>query len=348
MKILLVEDNADKAKLVRESLQERLTEASVEWSVCSNATAAKRELQASSFDLMILDVALPLRAEDEPSRSGGVDLLKEVLTRQQYHRPSHVIGLTAFEDIYQLSAATFDAELWSLVYFSPSSDEWADRIAAKVRHIAKVLSTKAGKSRLEPVDIAIVVAVPDELEQVRANGWQWKAIEVTDDATMYFEANYSRNNGSTGRAILAKTPIMGMSAASILATKLALQFRPKNLVMPGICAGDSSEVVLGDLIVGNPVWDYGSGKHVGNAKSANFEPAPYQKSISSQARGMLERLSEDTEFFRAAHAEFRGAKPASPSRLHIGPFASGAAVLANKSLFAEIQDKQHRKLIGID
>lgn len=347
MKILLVEDSPAKAKQVITGLQSEISDA--EWHVdqAADSTSAKRMLRTQYYDLVILDIAIPLRASEEADSTGGIKLYREVLTRDVYKRPGHVIGLTALADVYEDSASAFDPELWSLIYFDSGSEVWLDRLATKVRHI--LLAERARRAEIaSKFDVAIVVAVPDELDQVKRNGWHWRQHEVDGDATVYFAAEFPRSDGKFGRALLARAPLMGMSAASILTTKVGLLFRPRTLVMCGICAGHSGQVSLGDLIVANPAWDYGSGKHVGDEAADRFEPAPYQIPLSTRVRGLVERFGGDTAALDSIWESFPGPKPTARPRLHIGPFASGAAVLANRSLFSLIQDQQHRKLLGID
>lgn len=347
MKILLVEDSAEKADRVRSGLHDEVPEGGYELIVADDANAAKRALRADYFDLVILDIALPLRPGDEVRPEGGIELLEEILARTIYKRPGHVIGLTAKSDVYELAVDRFSTETWSLIYYDVTSDSWLERIARKVRHVLAAESSRVS-TKPNQVDVAIIVAVGDELEQVKRNGWEWSSQDVPGDAALYYRAEFRRLDGSKGSAVLAKAPLMGMSAASVLATKLGYQFRPRTLVMTGICAGDSGEVQLGDLIAASPVWDYGSGKYVGDESNDTFEPAPYQIQISSRLRGLLERLDERHDLLEKVWNDFPGSKPSSRPRLHVGPFASGAAVVANKALFAKIQIQQHRKLIGLD
>ncbi|HTM81612.1 hypothetical protein [Asticcacaulis sp.] len=88
--------------------------------------------------------------------------------------------------------------------------------------------------------------------------------------------------------------------------------------------------------------------NTGDEKSDLFEPAPYQHTLSSSLRGAIERLAEDQDFLESIWKAFPAKKPMGRPSVHVGPFASGAAVVANKALFATIQAQQHRKLLGLD
>ena len=347
LKVLIVDDNQEKLDSVVNGLAHVLPEQSLEIAVARDAAAAKRLLKINSYDALILDVALPNQTGAEPDRQGGVNLLREVVQRSIYRKPQHVIGLTGYADIYDIAGDVFEKEMWSLLYYDRSSDIWLDQLAGKLRHIA-IASAVDSRREEGAVDVCIVVAVQDELSQFINMGWTWERFDVPRDATMYFRATFEREDGRRGSAILAKGPLMGMSSASILATKMGYLFQPKCIVMGGICAGDSEQVSYGDLIVASPVWDYGSGKHVAESKGGQFEQSPFQISTSPRIRGAVERLSTHVDLLQRLHGSFPGAKPPAMLRIHIGPFASGAAVVANKKIFETIQDQQHRKLMGID
>ena len=149
--------------------------------------------------------------------------------------------------------------------------------------------------------------------------------------------------------IATRSHIMGMAAASALTTKIGFTFRPRIVMMIGVCAGDSGETQFGDLIAGSPVWDYGSGKLFELDEHAEkFEPAIYQITLTAEMRGLVDRVSQRSDALRELRNNFQGEKPRADPKVIIGPLASGAAVVASRSRFKDIQDHQHRKLVGIE
>ena len=118
--------------------------------------------------------------------------------------------------------------------------------------------------------------------------------------------------------------------------------------MTGICAGVRGETNLGDVVVANPTWDYGSGKYSTDKDGKEvFEQSNYHFGLSSRIRGLLEPLEGETEYLSEVRKRFSGDKPDTVTRLHIGPFASGAAVIARTEIMLWIKN-QNRKLIAID
>jgi nucleoside phosphorylase len=140
---------------------------------------------------------------------------------------------------------------------------------------------------------------------------------------------------------------MGMPAAAVLATKMILRFAPEVVAMPGIAAGVRGTVEIGDVMVADPAWDYGSGKWVDRDGIPGFETAPHQVGISPAVRTALTLLAEDALTLTRIQTEWQG--DPSPTRLQvrIGPVASGAAVLADRENVQRIL-AQNRKAIGVE
>lgn len=342
-KILIVDDDLGKVQQIRSALS-AAGNGSVEIGSVGNVIEAKKILKVTKFDLVILDVALPIRDQDEPTRDAGLSLLREIQTRPGYQVPHHIIGLTSYQDIYTDVADHFAAHLWSVLLYDPSSEGWSDQLAAKLRHIESVQSAPIIETH---VDLCVVTALSDpELDAVLKLKWGWQVHREAGDATVYHKGTYSRRDGATGTVFAARAGNMGMASSAVLAMKMAARFKPRVLAMVGICAGDSAETSLGDIIVGNPCWDYGSGKHRIEGSAQVFEPAIYQLPISARTRGLVEEASQRVALDEIS-AAYAGEQPTTRLRVHVGPLASGAAVLADDAAYAAVK-KQHRKLIGID
>jgi len=341
----IVDDDAGKRRDIAEVVR-AVTGAAVSLREAASMAATRRLLQSEQLDLLILDIAIPELEGGDPRSDGGIALLDEVISNVRFTVPAQVIGVTAREDVYETAAARFGSELWSVLRFDRASVEWREQLSAKLRHIMRL--------RASPVaipanyDIGIVVALRSpELESVLALPWSWTPAEQPGDPTIYQSGRFRRTNGTEGRAVVARAGQMGMPAATALATKLGLAFRPKLIAMVGICAGNKNDVTIGDVVAANPVWDYGSGKYTTRDNKEVFEPAPYPLALSSRVRGILEQLEGESEALSRLRTAYKGSPPRHMPRLHVGPFASGAAVIARAALVQQVQ-MQHRKLLAID
>jgi nucleoside phosphorylase len=116
--------------------------------------------------------------------------------------------------------------------------------------------------------------------------------------------------------------------------------------MVGICAGVRGKVEIGDIIFADPVWDYQSGKVVKQGDVLQFDIAPHQVAPAESLRARFEQMKSDSRWL----ADIRAAWPLrrdSDPRLHIGPVASGSAVLADGDSLVDVRSQQ-RQLLGVD
>src|SRR5262249_38488785 len=112
-------------------------------------------------------------------------------------------------------------------------------------------------------------------------------------------------------------------------------------------AGMKNDCDLGDVIVADPSWDYGSGKYIRKDGSPEFLLAPYQINLNRSLQSKLFLMSQDQQTLDEIRRQWQGKPPKSVLRMHLGPVGSGGAVLAD-SVVCESVRVQHRKVIGID
>lgn len=345
--VLIVEDDQEKLRRVTKCLQDALSTEAHEIENARDTISAKARLRERRYDLLILDISLPNRPEDSPSQSGGIHLLNEVVDRSElYNIPQHIIGLTAYADLRELAATTFEEELWQIVQYDASSDNWMRQIQRRVRHIA--LAARPGQpQKTFDVDLCVVTALhKPELSAVLNLDWSWELYEESDDSTIYHKGVVRRRNGN-GTVVAAAAERMGMTASAILATKMIMRFRPRYLAMVGITGGVRGRCQLGDVIVADPCWDWGSGRWQTDGSGRVFAASPHQVGLDASMRGKLALMATTQSCLDDIKANWRGAKPANSLQMHIGPAASGAAVLADSLTTEEIK-RHHRKLIGVD
>lgn len=137
IKILIVEDDSNKLQKITQSL---LQVDGVELGSVTNevdATSAKIHLSHTFFDLLVLDIAIPERIDQEVAEDGGLQLLDEVLARDKYKQPGHVIGITGFADIYEKAKERFSRESLTVIYYDLTSAEWSYRLQAKLKQVVR-------------------------------------------------------------------------------------------------------------------------------------------------------------------------------------------------------------------
>jgi nucleoside phosphorylase len=265
--------------------------------------------------------------------------------------PTHVLGVTAFSEVMDKHAAMFADFTWALVLYEPANDEWSQRLARKCEYIAG--SKRIAGSGQYDYDIAIVTALHGpELEEVRALKAGWDRHSVECDDTLYYRGVFADESKKL-RVVAACAIQMGMPAATGLAMKMCFHFRPRYLLMTGIAAGVDGNV--GDILIADRAWDYGSGKSKATGAGdgtafggATFEPAPTAIPLDAGVLEKVKPFSKNKDVLKKIEFGWSG-DPRPPKALgaHVGPIASGAAVLENRPLIDAIMSHD-RKLIGVE
>ena len=148
--------------------------------------------------------------------------------------------------------------------------------------------------------------------------------------------------------IAAHPPQMGMPAAAVTATKLIHNFHPKYLAMVGITAGIRSKVNLGDILIADPSWDWGTGKRVAVKNGYAIEPETLEERLHPSIVAMFQDVILDPNLLEDIWNAWLKEKPQSIPKLHVGPCASGSYVLADGVTIEDIRAQQNRKLLGVD
>jgi len=345
LSVLIVEDDADKLRRVITAVKEV---PSCDVSSIDNvrdAAAAKQRMKEKQYDLLILDIALPERPDLQPDRDGGIRLLDELVERDIFNKPRHIVGLTGYVDVLERAGPRFSEDLWSVIQYDPTSDTWVQQLKRKLSYIA--LTRKATAIPEHECYLCIITALQEpEMDAVLKIPWKWQKVERDSDPTIYQKGHFQKD-GLTCNVVAASAHRMGMPAAAALAMKMITSFRPRYLAMVGILAGVEGRCELGDIIASDPVWDYGSGKLQSDGKEHLFLPEPYQVSINSFIRGKLSTMARDHSMMDRIRHEYPGDSPNRGIKMHIGPVASGASVVADKAFLEEVK-KQHRRLLGIE
>lgn len=344
MKILIVDDNVQRfGKAIA-----HLTAAGIcrreDIDVETNGMAARQALARQFYDLLILDVLLPQRAEDDPDPKSAVAILTEIAETSRLKKPRHIIGLTAYEEAEREVARDFEQRAWVLIRTSEDSDSWLETIESAARYIEEHEGQAADPSF--DVDVVVITALRSEMDAVKRLPWEWSADQALDDSQFYARGRFEAN-GRQRTVIAAVASRMGMVATCVLASKLISRFRPRLVVMPGICAGVRDKTNLGDVLCADTAWDYQSGKHVFTANAIpTFLMDPNFIPVDAAVVARCDQLAQDD----ALSVEiWRGWEPKAhaPPKLICGPVASGSAVIADRRVTESVQSQQ-RKLVGIE
>jgi nucleoside phosphorylase/CheY-like chemotaxis protein len=350
IKILIVDDEQAKKRAITEAALsvDGITQDAIEYA--SDVVEAKKAIKRCRFDLVILDINLPERADCIATAGSGLEVLRFIKNNNLAKPPAYLFGLTAHDDAAELAKEEFSSPLWKLVRFSHSDVGWKEPLR---QALAFVLSSHKPPYASDGVtyhfDLGVFVALEDvELASILKLDGGWDEIKVPHDYTRYFQGTFSGEKGKVS-VIVASAPRMGMPAAAVTASKLIHNFRPRIVAITGICAGIRGKAEIGDIIVADPCFDWGSGKWVSekDGGALKFKPAAYQWRLDEPLRVGAKAISGEGSFLSKIHKDFVGEKPKNPPRVLIDAMASGGSVLQAASLMDDLRD-QHKNLVGVE
>jgi nucleoside phosphorylase/CheY-like chemotaxis protein len=343
MKILIAEDNNEKIGQLREVLRGAgLSDDDSD--IAYTVKDAKTALAGTDYDLLILDVILPLFPGDPAKASHSVSLLTELTERNSLRRPKHILGLTAFDDAIREAGPEFLKRTWSVIKYATDSKDWKEQIRNSISYIRN--APAAPQQACYRTDLCIVTALlSPEFDAVMKNGWAWSPAEPLNDNTFIRRATF-KSSGKDYTAVAAFAPTMGMVASALLAAKLIEALAPRFLTMAGICGGIKDKVKIGDVLIADPTWDWQSGKHFVEDGVHGFAIAPEPVPLASFVRARIDQMRGDRGFLSKLREGFPRTPDADP-KLKPGPIASGSSVLADDQVVLKVVG-QNRNLVGVE
>lgn len=198
-------------------------------------------------------------------------------------------------------------------------------------------------------DVVIISALHDtEYEALLDLTRDWKEKTFVNDNTTYHESQFGK-----GSVLIATDDQMGIAGATALTTKVIWKFQPKFIIMSGVAAGiKSTSRNYGDIMFCLSTWNYDSGKYQYKMDLGKtvFEPEPEQLTVEDNIITRLNRFRrENPTILTRIKKDYPEdlVKPKKQLRLHIGPIATGSAVVASEKKVNTIKGTR-RKLLGID
>lgn len=340
IQILVVDDNNLRVHHIKE-LTTSYKPQEVQITYAASVIEAKQMLFDTLFDVILLDLVLPLRADSTPMDTGGADLLREMVRINRYKLPHHVLVISEYEDALKDLSNISNELAFSSIKYSASDDEWKTRLRNFLDQILRVQSHSAIEY---DYDFAIICALDNpELSEVKRLPYNWMPLGVVNDSTDYFIGTYAGK-----RIICASAYEMGMSASAILATKIILNFRPRYLIMTGIAGGvPGKDLRFGDVMIADPSFDYESGKRIFDGEKSIFKPDFKPLRLDDKVCQVIKHIANRSDALFHIYDSCYYEKPDNMLQVKIGPVGSGAAVLSDPTVINRVLE-QNRKFMGFD
>lgn len=348
MRILIADDCKSRYK----SLLKKLEELGVQRScveLVASADEAHTKLENEYFDLLVLDILLPLyETDDDVSHEHSLAILHRINNDEEILRPGKVIGITADLDAAGAAKDTFSDCTWSIIDYSQIDDEWQQRIINCVKYIVQEkLSRPSEVQSASQTDVVIICALETpEFDALMDLPWNWAAARPIHDH-MFVRDGWFFSSGLKITVSAAFATRKGMVEAALKSYIAISYFKPKLIAMTGICAGVQGAVKIGDVLFADPAWDFQNGKLLREGDVTKFLISPHHIPATYSVRTLMEMLRSDKVFLGSLPLEY-GDECKYSTDIKLGPMASGSAVLADGKTIKEIEERQQRDVVGVD
>lgn len=301
------------------------------------------------YDLLILDLNMPIDIADPPNMMAGAAFMDEIMDTARIKKPIDIIVLSAFDESLQEFKHQVERTGFLIIQYDENSLDWREILKSRISYLFLLREQRDYIPKPPLCDVLLVTAVPVETAAVLNTECKWNTFTLPGDSTIYRHTTIKVNDGVCN-IVHSQLPEMGMTASAAHTTKAVLHLKPKLVIMTGIAAGLEKDANIGDIIVATDVWNYNSGKYIekSDGDSIAAELLPDSKHIN------MDRATKDkllaTDFNRQLTQiknSFQGDAPSSPLKVFYGPMACGSAVVASNDII-DLVKSQTRKVAGLD
>lgn len=287
IKILIIDDTDTKISRIKSVIVDNCAIPENNITISKSINSGRQFLCENEYDLLLLDLVLPLNDNEEPDEEESPKFIDEIYTNNLINIPNQIIGLTQHDRCFIDLKERFEDKVWYLVKYEQSKNDWITKLQNKIIHLRKnkesLLRSVIDKDKY---DIGVICALPEEFVQFKAafNKIEWKNEKELDCPFDLYSSIINTVYGNSYKIIAGCVGRPGISATSIFATTMYNIFRVDYLFMTGFCAGfESQDITFGDIVIAESIQDYSVGK-IMDDKSGNLEllkelqqiPANYQ------------------------------------------------------------------------
>lgn len=177
IKILVVDDLQSKRERIVKTILDNhdILKKNIVEAKCVNE--AKKILYQEYFDLMILDLVLPVEDEGESSAKNATGFLNNIEINPSIHPPIHIVGISGYKDQVEEHHQDFSKKLWNLIDYEENSSTWEDQLQSIIFHLVKVRQQFISASFANQSEVVIDYLENNSLPNTSI-GFSWKEIAI--------------------------------------------------------------------------------------------------------------------------------------------------------------------------
>nr|WP_157846222.1 hypothetical protein [Sphingomonas melonis] len=336
MKTLVVHDRAEVGERIVEIVAECCPDSEV--SLCADGSSARTALSRDYFDLLILDLTLPMvEGGKDPGFVVAEGLLEELFTGVGLIAPGNTLGITRDVSALQAVRNTIGSHLMAVIEES-ESNPWQQQLSDRTLYVAKSFGNRdTALANTFNFDLLIITALDTELDAF-VSDLTLSEVPAFDGLQTF---SFVDGGGVPRRGACYAIGRAGQPSASSETQGLLCYVRPKLAIMVGFCGGVPDKVDLGDILLADSSidWDYGKWKpgEVASRLYARPEPVVIRNSKTHRiARKIVSDGIKLEEEMRGGVARLSKGEIIKPA-IRLVPFASGSAVIGDPNVVDSIK-----------
>jgi nucleoside phosphorylase/CheY-like chemotaxis protein len=328
MKIFVLEDSDSKFDAVSSLINAKNMLEPPQIERAKDFFYAQKALERDRYDLLILDLVVPLRPDSSPEDI-TTDISAIRLDEHCKNRSTPAIALTQFEEKAEEGFRGLNNLGVTVVTYNPDNGEWIGAIDRFIELNQPPLK----------FDFVIICALRKERDAYNSLGYQIGDEVIIDDLSCKVLTL------GVLRGLIVVPTRMGLVSSAITSTKCIERFKPRVIAMSGICAGFESVANIYDVIVPERCYQHDNGKW----SDQGFIMEPYQAALDESVRLKIDRILNRVGFadmiIKGITPNIKEFPPGSDcltcsARLAVS--SSGSSVIANNSQSEEMKT-YHRK-----
>jgi nucleoside phosphorylase/CheY-like chemotaxis protein len=343
MRVLIVDDSMVKTNSIANFIKS--SDSLAEVVHATNAHDGYEHVFSGNFDLVFLDVVLPLSTGGNATEEGSLWFVNEIHRKIAISSMPMIVGTTQYEGSIAKVEEKFRNYLRSVVYVGGDDERWSEQLRfalrlAKAQAENRYLVSQSGEGQ---ADVAIMTALSmpefSELSVALGGG---HPVHIAETGEEWLRCTLSDEGGREVNVIAACAQEMGMSAMAALTTRLAVAYRPKIMMLVGIMGGNAERVGISDIVVVKETWNSTAGK----LTERGFQPDMKQQTCDLRIANIFGSVINDDVLLHLWR-NWKDDKPKQLPTVHQGAVACSSAVVADGAFFKDIEN-QKRKILGVE
>ncbi|MDL2222817.1 hypothetical protein LJB98_01805 [Bacteroidales bacterium OttesenSCG-928-M11] len=153
LNVIIADDNKNKTKRIKSFLK---SNSSILSEVYPDANSCIEALRRKHYDILILDLVIDNSYEEEdPKAEYGLKVLKSLQIESQINKPTHVILLTHFVDIYEKYEAEIKKYPCKIIIYNQNSNEWEYSISDCINCLLTLKTNHYSKLETEISNVSV-------------------------------------------------------------------------------------------------------------------------------------------------------------------------------------------------